>query len=102
VAITDTNCDPDLVDFVIPGNDDAIRSIRLITARIADACIEGAQRRKDHGVDDRDGRPERGERMEREGRPERGERGGDRPPGGGAGGRQEISVYQGGRGRGPR
>ncbi|WP_437978238.1 30S ribosomal protein S2 [Sorangium sp. So ce295] len=49
VAITDTNCDPDLVDFVIPGNDDAIRSIRLITARVADACVEGAQRRKDHG-----------------------------------------------------
>jgi small subunit ribosomal protein S2 len=49
VAITDTNCDPDLVDFVIPGNDDAIRSIRLITSRIADACIEGAQRRRDTG-----------------------------------------------------
>jgi small subunit ribosomal protein S2 len=49
VAITDTNCDPDLVDFVIPGNDDAIRSIRLITTRIADACVEGAQRRKDTG-----------------------------------------------------
>jgi small subunit ribosomal protein S2 len=45
VAITDTNCDPDLVDYVIPGNDDAIRSIRLITTRIADACIEGVQRR---------------------------------------------------------
>src|SRR5579883_3279725 len=47
LAITDTNCDPDLVDFVIPGNDDAIRSIKLITARIADAVIEGAQRRKE-------------------------------------------------------
>jgi small subunit ribosomal protein S2 len=49
VAITDTNCDPDLVDFVIPGNDDAIRSIRLITTRIADACVEGMQRRRDTG-----------------------------------------------------
>jgi small subunit ribosomal protein S2 len=49
VAITDTNCDPDLVDFVIPGNDDAIRSIRLITTRVADACIEGLQRRRDTG-----------------------------------------------------
>jgi small subunit ribosomal protein S2 len=48
VAITDTNCDPDLVDFIIPGNDDAIRSIRLVTARVADACVEGTQRRKDH------------------------------------------------------
>ena len=48
IAITDTNCDPDLIDFIIPGNDDAIRSIRLITARVADACIEGTQRRKDN------------------------------------------------------
>src|SRR6185369_4251854 len=47
IAITDTNCDPDLVDYVIPGNDDAIRSIKLITQRIGDAVIEGMQRRKD-------------------------------------------------------
>jgi small subunit ribosomal protein S2 len=44
VAIVDTNCDPDEVDYVIPGNDDAIRAIRLITSRIADACVEGLQR----------------------------------------------------------
>jgi small subunit ribosomal protein S2 len=48
VAITDTNCDPGLVDFVIPGNDDAIRSIRLITAALADACIYGVSRRRDN------------------------------------------------------
>jgi small subunit ribosomal protein S2 len=47
VALTDTNCDPDLIDFVVPGNDDAIRSIKLVTSRIADACIEGAGRRRD-------------------------------------------------------
>jgi small subunit ribosomal protein S2 len=47
VAITDTNCDPDVIDYPIPGNDDAIRSIKLITARIGDAAIEGAQRRKE-------------------------------------------------------
>jgi small subunit ribosomal protein S2 len=47
VALTDTNCDPDLIDFVIPGNDDAIRSIKLITSRIADACIEGSQRHRE-------------------------------------------------------
>jgi small subunit ribosomal protein S2 len=47
VALTDTNCDPDLIDFVIPGNDDAIRSIKLITSRIADACLEGGQSRRD-------------------------------------------------------
>ncbi len=43
VAIVDTNCDPDLVDYVIPGNDDAIRSVRLVTAKIADACMEGGR-----------------------------------------------------------
>ena len=44
IAIVDTNCDPDDIDYVIPGNDDAIRAIRLITSRIAEACIEGSQR----------------------------------------------------------
>lgn len=43
VAIVDTNCDPDEIDYVIPGNDDAIRAIRLISAKIADACLEGKQ-----------------------------------------------------------
>ncbi len=47
VALTDTNCDPDLIDFVIPGNDDAIRAIKLVTSRVADACIEGSQQRRD-------------------------------------------------------
>src|SRR5690606_4049823 len=42
VAVVDTNCDPELVDYVIPGNDDAIRSIRLFASRIADAYLEGA------------------------------------------------------------
>jgi len=45
VAIVDTNCDPDEIDFPIPGNDDAIRAIKLITAKIADAVIEGNQGR---------------------------------------------------------
>ncbi len=49
VALTDTNCDPDFVDYVVPGNDDAIRSIRLVTGRLADACIEGSARRRDQG-----------------------------------------------------
>jgi small subunit ribosomal protein S2 len=44
VAIVDTNCDPDDIDYIIPGNDDAIRAIRLISSRISDACIEGAER----------------------------------------------------------
>ncbi len=41
VAIVDTNCDPDPIDYIIPGNDDAIRAIRLLTSRIADACLQG-------------------------------------------------------------
>ncbi|AUS09175.1 30S ribosomal protein S2 [Laceyella sacchari] len=43
VAIVDTNCDPDEVDYVIPGNDDAIRAVRLFTGKIADAILEGRQ-----------------------------------------------------------
>lgn len=44
VAVVDTNCDPDEIDYIIPGNDDAIRAIRLITSKIADACLEGKAR----------------------------------------------------------
>jgi len=47
VAIVDTNCDPDVVDFVIPGNDDALRAIRLFATKIADAVIEGQQMAKE-------------------------------------------------------
>jgi small subunit ribosomal protein S2 len=47
VAITDTNCDPDLIDYIIPGNDDAIRAIKLFVSHIADACIEGEARSKE-------------------------------------------------------
>ncbi|MDD2214188.1 MAG: 30S ribosomal protein S2 [Oscillospiraceae bacterium] len=43
VAIVDTNCDPDLIDYVIPGNDDAIRAVKLIAGKLADAVIEGHQ-----------------------------------------------------------
>ena len=46
VAMVDTNCDPDEVDYVIPSNDDAIRAVRVITALIANAAIEGQQRRE--------------------------------------------------------
>jgi small subunit ribosomal protein S2 len=47
IALTDTNCDPDSIDLPIPGNDDAIRAIKLVTGKIADACIEGAKRRRE-------------------------------------------------------
>ena len=43
VAVTDSNCDPDLIQWVIPGNDDAIRAVKLITSKVADACLEGRQ-----------------------------------------------------------
>ncbi len=43
VAIVDTNCDPDLVDYIIPGNDDAIRAVKLISGKMADAVLEGRQ-----------------------------------------------------------
>ena len=48
VAIVDTNCDPDDIDFIIPGNDDAIRAIRLIASKIADAALEGMHERQAH------------------------------------------------------
>ena len=43
VAIVDTNCDPDEIDYVIPGNDDAIRAVKLIVSKMADAVIEANQ-----------------------------------------------------------
>jgi small subunit ribosomal protein S2 len=90
VAITDTNCDPDLIDFVIPANDDAIRSVKLISSRLADACIEGTQRRREF-------RSEGGGQAQRSeggavavefsrGGGRRGGGGGGRPGGGGGGG----------------
>ena len=54
IGVVDTNCDPDGIDFVIPGNDDAIRSIKLFTSKVADACIEGRARYQASGAADRD------------------------------------------------
>ena len=47
VAIVDTNCDPDEIDYVIPGNDDAIRAVKLISGAMADAVLEGKQGKQD-------------------------------------------------------
>ena len=55
VALTDTNCDPDGIDYIIPGNDDAIRAIKLIASQFADAVLEGKARRgeqEDAGVEE--------------------------------------------------
>ena len=88
VAVVDTNCDPEGIDYVIPGNDDAIRSIRLFTGKVAEACLEGKGRHaawvaehgneQTRGEDDRDAASERGMKRDRPGgRRDRGER---RPP----------------------
>jgi small subunit ribosomal protein S2 len=47
IAVVDTNCDPDGIDFVIPGNDDALKAIRLFTSKVAGACAEGQHMAKD-------------------------------------------------------
>ena len=52
VAVVDTNCDPTEVDYVIPGNDDALRAIRLFATKIADSVAEGAQLMSDKQVAD--------------------------------------------------
>ena len=74
VAIVDTNCDPDLIDYVIPGNDDAIRSIKLFTANIADACVEGNSKYQETMAEqkpdaDRAERRSRAQQEEQEGGP---------------------------------
>ena len=63
VAITDTNCDPDQIDYVIPGNDDAIRAIKLFAAKIADAAILGAKIWKETARTRGQEREETGERV---------------------------------------
>jgi small subunit ribosomal protein S2 len=126
VAIVDTNCSPEGVDYVIPGNDDALRAVRLFASRIADAVAEGqqlaqqkeseeaaiaAEQAKVSGVtvdiQQRQQR-DRGERGDRGGRGRergRGDRGGDRrgPGGGGGGGGRAEGGRSENRGdRGPR
>ena len=54
IAMVDTNCDPRNIDYVIPSNDDAIRAIKLMVSKIADAVIEGKSLRKDEEFDDED------------------------------------------------
>ncbi len=124
VAIVDTNCSPEGVDYVIPGNDDALRAVRLFASRIADAVAEGqqlaqqkeseeaaiaAEQAKISGVtvdiQQRQQR-DRGERGDRGGRGRergRGDRGGDRRgPGGGGGGRADGGRADNRGDRGPR
>ncbi|EPX62684.1 SSU ribosomal protein S2p (SAe) [Cystobacter fuscus DSM 2262] len=84
IGVVDTNCDPDGIDFVIPGNDDAIRSIKLFTSKVAESCIEGGARYRASGAADRDEEEARDDRRDRDDRggdrrgPRRNDRGGDR------------------------
>lgn len=64
VAIVDTNCDPDEVDYVIPGNDDAIRAVKLIASKVSDAILEGRQ--GEQLEDSSDSQPEAAEAVEYE------------------------------------
>src|SRR5262249_39278459 len=88
VALVDTNCDPEGIDYVIPGNDDAIRSIRLFCNKIADAAIEGKARYQAHGGGQQEAEAAQAEPGEdRDSASERrGKRGGGRGGGGGGGG----------------
>jgi small subunit ribosomal protein S2 len=63
VAVVDTNCDPDPIDWVIPGNDDAIRSINLACEKMAEACIEGQIMRVEAGLASPDSLPEAGRQL---------------------------------------
>jgi small subunit ribosomal protein S2 len=67
IAVTDTNCDPDKVDYVIPGNDDALRAIRLFASRIADAVLGGRGIRESVQADDETDADDRGRRGPRPG-----------------------------------
>ncbi len=62
IAVVDTNCDPEGIDYVIPGNDDAIRSIKLFTGKVAEAALEGMARYKASGASERDEQDTREER----------------------------------------
>lgn len=53
IAMVDTNSDPDMIDYVIPANDDAIRAIKLVASVMADAVLEGIELRKDKGIEER-------------------------------------------------
>jgi hypothetical protein len=55
IAVVDTNCSPEGIDYIIPGNDDALRAVRLFASRIADAVIEGQQMKKGEGDEDVEG-----------------------------------------------
>ncbi len=88
VAIADTNCDPDEIDYIIPGNDDAIRAIRLVCSKIADACIEG------HGIAEERLKAEAEAQAAREKEAEGEEAPGQEPPAEASEGGPEVIVVR--------
>jgi small subunit ribosomal protein S2 len=70
IGVVDTNCDPDEVDYVIPGNDDALRAIRLFTSRIADSVLSGRALRESQQVEDQ-AEPEAEQARRQQARPAR-------------------------------
>lgn len=66
VAIVDSNCDPDLIDHVIPGNDDAIRAVKLLTGVMADAVLEGKQGKQEQEADEQSDEVEENTEIESE------------------------------------
>jgi len=113
VGVVDTNCDPDGIDYVIPGNDDALRAVRLFASRIADAILEGQQLAQQKESEQQALAAERAaqagvsvdvaprQRRERSERGERGDRGGrDRGDRGGRGGGGRDRGDRGGRSEG--
>ena len=78
VAIVDTNCNPDGIDYIVPGNDDALRAVRLFAQKMADAIIEGQQMARegeDGGAEGAEAQGGAGQAAGEEGRPERQDRG---------------------------
>jgi small subunit ribosomal protein S2 len=63
VAVTDTNCDPDMIDYIIPGNDDAIRAIKLFTGRVSDAIVHGQKLSRERSSSRKQGEEERTEQQ---------------------------------------
>ncbi len=103
IAIADTNADPDEIDYVVPGNDDAIRAIKIVSAWLADAYIEGVNQREAMRAEqmmsqqETEGREPRGENREGRGDRDRGDnRGGGRDNRGGGGGRDNRGGGGGG------
>ena len=100
IAVADTNCDPDVLDYVIPGNDDAIRAIKLFTAKVADACVVGPRLGRERAASHRDDDRHHGDHHHGHGH-DRGDRGdrGDRaqaPAADGAGPKVELARRRGG------